>query len=60
MSNEPGLTVAVRAEFLGLSPVDPVSFVSMVGLLFLVVLLACVAPARRASGIDPMRALRME
>jgi predicted permease len=54
------VAMAFRAEFFGLSPVDPVSFLAAAGLLFLVVLLASFAPARRASGIDPMKALKME
>jgi putative ABC transport system permease protein len=54
------LAMAFQAQFFGLSPVDPVSFGGAIGVLFLVVLLASVAPARKASGIDPMRALRME
>jgi putative ABC transport system permease protein len=55
-----GVAMAFQAQFFGLSPVDPVSFGGAIGVLFLVVLLASVAPARKASGIDPMRALRME
>jgi ABC-type antimicrobial peptide transport system permease subunit len=54
------LAMALQAEFFGLSPLDPVSFLSAGGALFLVVFLASAAPARRASGIDPMKALRME
>jgi putative ABC transport system permease protein len=55
-----GLAVAVRAEFFGLSPVDPVSFLVAGGALFAVVVLASVAPARRAAALDPMRALKSE
>jgi predicted permease len=55
-----GMAVAVRAEFFGLSPIDPVAFVGAGGLLFAVVVLASLAPARRAAALDPMRALRME
>jgi predicted permease len=55
-----GLAVAVRSEFFGLSPIDPISFVAAAGVLFSVVVLASFAPARRAAGIDPMRALRMD
>jgi ABC-type antimicrobial peptide transport system permease subunit len=50
----------MRAELLGLSPVDPVSFSAAVGVLLVLVLLASFVPARRASAIDPMSALRSE
>jgi ABC-type lipoprotein release transport system permease subunit len=45
---------------LGLSPVDPVSFLSVGALLLVVVITASLAPALRASGIHPMEALRKE
>jgi len=51
---------AMRSTLLGVSPTDPVSFGSVAGILVLVVLLASIVPARRASGTDPMEALRCE
>jgi predicted permease len=55
-----GLGIGMRSLLLGVSPADPISFGCAAGMLFLVVLLASLVPARRASGIDPMAALRSE
>jgi predicted permease len=53
-----GTAVALRSMLLGLSPVDPVSFLTVGALLLFVVVTASLAPALRASGIHPMEALR--
>jgi hypothetical protein len=55
-----GLAAAAGNILLGVSPADPISLGSAAGLLLLVILLASLVPARRASGIDPMAALRSE
>jgi ABC-type antimicrobial peptide transport system permease subunit len=55
-----GTAIAMRSELLGVGPLDPISFGTVAGLIFLVVLLASLVPARRASGIHPMDALRFE
>lgn len=49
-----------RAQLYGLSPLDPVAFFAAGAIILLVILLASFFPARKASGIDPMKALRQE
>ncbi|NOT09183.1 MAG: ABC transporter permease [Gemmatimonadales bacterium] len=53
-------TRLVKPFLYGVSPVDPVSFGLVGGLVFLVALGAAWAPALRASRIQPMRVLRGE
>jgi len=54
------LTRVVESLLIGISPTDPVSFVAVVVGLLIVAALAAWFPARRASGVDPLTALRHE
>jgi putative ABC transport system permease protein len=41
-------------------PLDPVVFAAVAGTLLIIAALACMAPAWRASRLNPMQALRAE
>jgi len=54
------LTHLIQALLYGVQPTDPVVFVTVSLLLGIVVILACLVPARRAMRIDPVRTLNYE
>lgn len=54
------LTLLMRALLVGTKPVDPLTFVSVAGVFFVIAASAAIIPAMRASSLDPADILRHE
>lgn len=52
------VTRYMRTLLFGVKPIDIITFIAVAIALGIVVLIACLIPARRAAKIDPLEALR--
>lgn len=54
------LTRLLSTFLFGVTATDPVTFVGLATLLAVIALVSCLVPAKRATGVDPLMALRCE
>jgi putative ABC transport system permease protein len=55
-----GVSRSMTGVLYGVRPIDPPTFAAVAGLLIAVAVIACYIPARRATRVDPMIALRYQ
>jgi len=54
------LGLVITSQLWGVSPYDPITLIGTAALLLLICVVACWLPARRATQVDPLIALRYE
>ena len=54
------LSRLITSLLYGVSPADPLTFVTVAGVIGVVALAACIVPTRRATRVDPLTAIRAE
>lgn len=60
MTAAAGLMQLMKSLLFGVSPMDPVTYVTVTGVLAAVAAVASYVPARRAAAVNPVEALRAE
>ena len=55
-----GVTRAASTLLFGVKPTDPATFAGVSAFILAIALLACLVPARRATRVDPLVALRQD
>jgi ABC-type antimicrobial peptide transport system permease subunit len=54
------VTQSMKSLLFGISPLDPITYVAVPAILVVAAALASYLPARRASAVDPVEALKAE
>ena len=54
------LSRLITSLLYGVSPADPLTFVTVAGVIAVVAMAACIVPTRRATRVDPLTAIRAE